>query len=124
MGRPNCCLDVQDLNRRRIVFHEKQRKRKAKKHPELNDLKPNGFVKKKIPQALADPDRIYPDLTNSKIRNYYKMEYYIDTHRSRIYVYTKVVVATMWNPWVIISAYSPPNIKEEWGSRECLYQKQ
>ena len=124
MSKPNCCLDVKDLNGRRIVLHERLRIKKAKKHPELNDLSPNGFVKKKIPQALGDPDRIYPDLTNPRIRSYYKMEYYVDTRRTRVYVYTKVVVATMWHPWVIISAYRPPNIKEEWGSGECLYQKQ
>lgn len=125
MKKPNYCLDILDLNKRRVIFHEKRRKEKAKTHPELSDLKPNGFVKKKIPQTLADPDRIFPDLTNPMIRNYYKEEYYINTRWSRVYVYTKVVVATMWNPWVILTAYQPPNIKEEWeGHKKCLYQKQ
>ena len=121
---PICCLDVQDLKGRKIVFHEKHRKRKANTHSELNDLRPNGFVKNKIPIALVDPDSIYRDLTNSKVRNYYKVESYTDTRWSRVYVYTKVVVATMWSPWVIISAYRSPNIKEEWGDyKKCLYQK-
>jgi len=124
MKKPNNCLETQDLNGKKIVFHEKRRKKKAKTHPLLNDLRPNGFVKKKIPEALANPDRINQDLTNPKVRNYYKEEYYINTRWSRVYVYTKVVVATMWNPWVILTAYQPPNIKEEWGGyKKCLYKK-
>jgi hypothetical protein len=96
---------------------------KAKKHPQLNDLSPNGFVKKKIPNALIDPDYIYEDLTDCKKRNYYKVESYIDTPKLRIYFYTKVVILTKWNPWVIISAYEPQYIKEEGDYKKCLYQK-
>lgn len=123
MTKPNYCLDTKDLNGKRIVFYEKQRRKKAKKHPELNDLTTNGFVKKNIPQALENPNRIYQDLTYPKIINYYKIEYYIETRKSRIYVYTKVVIATMWTPWVILTSYQPPNIKEEWRRTKCLYRK-
>lgn len=124
MSKPICCLKNSDLDGNKIVFHEKRRRVKARTHFELNDLKPNGFVKQKIPQALVDPYKIFQDITDKKIKNYYKIEHYIDTRWSRIYTYTKVVVATIWKPWVILTAYYTTNIKEEWQNKNlCLYQK-
>ncbi|MBI4039554.1 hypothetical protein HY388_01890 [Candidatus Daviesbacteria bacterium] len=121
----SCCLDVIDYNKNRIIFHEKRRKEKANTHVDLDDLSPNGFVKKSIPEALVDPDVIWEDLTNPKIRNYYKLNYYQKTRFSRFNLYTKVVVGTWDKPWFILTAYQPQNIKEEKGdTKKCLYQKQ
>lgn len=118
----DCCLQVKDYYGNDVIFHEKRRREKARQHPELNDTSDNGFVKKRIPRSIVNPDHVYQDLTDQKIRNYYKEESYVDTPRSRTYIYTKVVVSTMWQPWVILTAYETQHIKEE-GSGKCLYQR-
>jgi hypothetical protein len=123
MSNNNLCLEGKEKSGKRVVFHEKHRKTKALKHPELSDLRPNGFVMKKIPDALSNPDRIYEDLTDACKRNYYKIEGYTNSAYGRTYFYTKVVVMCKWNPWCIITAYETQNIKEEADLKKCLFQK-
>lgn len=117
------CLDVFDKDSNRTVFHEEWRKKKALWHSELNDLSPDGFVKKRIPDALNSPLGIYEDLTDPKKRNYYKLYSQLDFFGRIIYNFTKVVVLTRCKPWVIVTAYECQNIKEKGDPKKCLYHK-
>lgn len=118
------CLDLVDYPyKRRVVFYEETRKKKAKIHAVLDDLTPNGFVYKNIPLAITKPDSIYQDLTNKDRRNYYRIDSYNNVRNGRIYFYTKVIVAKFYNIGIIITAYDPQFIKEENNSSLCLYQK-
>ncbi len=120
---PECCVDTVDKWGARIVFHEKHREFKSKFHKELEDLSTGGFVKKRIPDALLDPLSVWQDLTDPKVKNYYKLYSQLNFFGNIIYNYTKVVVLTKFRPWIIISSYECQNIKEQGGSKKCLYQK-
>ena len=113
------CLSVKDKWGKVVVFTEKRRIEKAKKHPELRDLSENGFVKREIPEALLNPDKVLKDLTNRRFKNYYKLVRYVNMRGGRINFYTKVVVCIKWKPFQIITAYKCQNIKDE----ICTYSK-
>ncbi len=116
MDETEYCLKTEDDLGNKVVFSEKQRRKKAKSHPELRDDK---FINGRLKTAINHPHFVYGDVAKNNFHCYYIREFHFDTSRGKGWQYTKVIVLVIVKPYQIITAFRPQIIKEE-GRTKCL----
>lgn len=111
------CLKTRDHEGRQVIFTEKQRVLKGRKHPELRD---SNFISGRVKRTIEQPDFIYEDLARpANRRAIYALEYFSSTGPR----YTKVIVETKLDgDHSIVTAFRPNSVKERAKSK-LIYGK-
>lgn len=111
------CLKTRDHEGGQVIFTERQRTLKSKKHPELRN---QDFISGRVKRTIEQPNFIYEDLANPGIRRaIYALEY-LSSAGSR---YTKVVAETKPDGHhFVVTAFRPDSVKER-GKSKLIYGK-